>query len=122
MKLLILDDSKHVRSAIKKSVSLIKKVTSIFEATSIDEGIHIVNQHNPDIIILDLRLKTGTGIDFLKLLDRTYKLPLIILYSSYLSDEYIRIAKEYGVQYTLDKTANVLELIDLINSQINKSI
>jgi NarL family two-component system response regulator LiaR len=118
MKLLIIDDSPQIRSTLEKILSLIPEILTIYQASDVDEGIKLFNEYQPDIVILDLMLKTGTGIDVLKSIKDLKKRSLIILYSAFLSEEYINIAKELGADICFDKASEIFELVKIIQDKI----
>ena len=120
MKLLIIDDSENIRKALKKSINLIPKITRVFEAEDVDDGYQFIKENNPDIIILDLMLKSGTGLDVLKKMGDDVKTKLILVYSSYTTPRFRSLIKKYGVYNYFDKQTEIIEIIDFIQSRIGE--
>lgn len=120
MKLLIIDDSEEIVKALKKSVKLIPEIKSSASASEIKSALKLLNEFNPDIIILDLILKDGTGLDLIRELSDDQKSKLIILYSNFLSTRYISKAKELGLKYYFDKNDEITKIINFIKSKISK--
>ncbi len=118
MKILIIDDSKNIRKALKKSFSLIPQLDSVLEENDVQEGVDSITKNKPDIVVLDLMLKTGTGLDLLKSIQNFEVKPFIILYSNFLDAEYIASAKKFGVNAFFDKADNILKLVDIIKNHV----
>ena len=64
-KILVIDDSQSSRFLYKTVLSNNKEY-SIFLCSTLKEGLGRFAQLNPDLIILDMDLPDGTGVDFLK--------------------------------------------------------
>jgi two-component system, LytTR family, response regulator len=66
LRLVIIDDMQNAREVI---ASLIKKHCRQAEiagiADSVKSGIQVIKQHNPDLVLLDIRMHDGSGFDLL---------------------------------------------------------
>lgn len=63
-------------------------------AINYEEGLKLIKEHNPDIMLLDINLKNGKGgIDIAKHIRQYYNIPLIFI-SSYSDKQTIEQAKE----------------------------
>lgn len=114
MKILIVDDSENIRNVVSKALKLLPQVTTIIHSSDVGDGIEKVIEFKPDIIILDLMLKTGTGFDVVNKIKHFGNKPYIILFSNNLSKESVKLAKSFGINTFFDKSSDILELIDLI--------
>lgn len=67
IKLLIADDEKNVRDALAEMVGLYSPNVNIVASThSVSSTIEGINKYKPDVVLLDIDLKDGTGFDVLK--------------------------------------------------------
>jgi two-component system, LytTR family, response regulator len=67
IRLLIADDEENVREAITQMVELYCTGVKIVAATgSVSETVKAIAQHEPEIVLLDIEMKEGTGFDVLK--------------------------------------------------------
>lgn len=121
MKLLIVDDSKNIRTVLKKFCLKIDGISEIFEASDVVDGLESIKKNKPNILILDLMLKTGTGLDVLKSIQYFDNKPYTILYSNFLDDEYKKAAMSYGVTDYFDKSDDFQKLLNLIEKHIDNS-
>lgn len=64
LRILIVDDEKHVREAVSGIVNTFcEDVEIVGEATSAGAAIEAINKQKPDLVLLDIDLKDGTGFD-----------------------------------------------------------
>lgn len=67
IKTIIIDDEPYVRSHIKDLASdlFVNKLEIIGTADSVVSGIKLINETQPDLVLLDVHLGDGTGFDIL---------------------------------------------------------
>jgi two-component system LytT family response regulator len=78
-------------------LALHPEIEVIGEAANADEGLRLINEMNPDLILLDVQMPVKTGFDLLEQLE---KLPTVIFTTAY--DEYaIRAFEVNALDYLL---------------------
>jgi len=107
-KILVVDDEPQIHTFIR--ISLTAEGYCYVGAQSIEEAKTIFNQQRPEVIILDLGLPDGDGIDFLNYVRHSSKTPVLILTARDQEDEKIRLL-EAGANDYLIKPFGVRELI-----------
>lgn len=66
LKVLIVDDQKDARDNLKELVlDYCPSVSIIQMATGVQDGIEAINEFVPDIVLLDIEMKDGSGFDLL---------------------------------------------------------
>ncbi len=80
---IIIDDERLARNELKKLLQEFAEIEIIDEASNAAEGLEKIEQHNPDLIFLDIQMPGKTGFDLLEELDH---LPRVIFTTAY--DEY----------------------------------
>ena len=94
---IIIDDERLARNELKKMLVLHPEIEVIGEAANADEGLNLINELNPDLILLDVQMPVKTGFDLLQELE---KLPAVIFTTAY--DEYaIRAFEVNALDYLL---------------------
>src|SRR5687768_13141860 len=83
MKAIIIDDERLARTELRKLLQDFPEIEVVDEAANVDEGISKIENHNPDIIFLDIQMPGKTGFDLLAELDHA---PQVIFTTAY--DEY----------------------------------
>ncbi len=58
----------------------------------------------PDAVILDIRLRRGTGLDVLETVKRDQQAPMVMMLTNYPHPQYRRRCLEHGADYFLDKS------------------
>ena len=67
MNILLIDDDKLVRSGLRFLIEeLLTENKEIHEADGVKNGILAIQQHQPEIVFLDVEMQDGTGFDLLK--------------------------------------------------------
>ena len=94
---IIIDDERLARNELKKMLVFHPEIEVIGEAANADEGLNLINELNPDLILLDVQMPVKTGFDLLQELE---KLPAVIFTTAY--DEYaIRAFEVNALDYLL---------------------
>ena len=97
MKAFIVDDEKDSREIVK--ILLNQKFTEIEivgEASNINEALLYLNQHEIDLLFLDIQLGTGTGFDILQGLNQiNFEVIFITAYNQYAIDAIKSNALDY---------------------------
>jgi len=99
IKLIIIDDEPIVRELIAKTIeSYCPNVTIEAVAESVKSGVSAINEYNPDLVILDIKLPDGSGFDLIRHFDKPYF--KVIFISGYM--EYAINGYKYGaIDYIL---------------------
>lgn len=94
---ILIDDERLARNELKKMLALHPEIEVIGEAANADVGLRLINEMNPDLILLDVQMPVKTGFDLLEQLE---KLPTVIFTTAY--DEYaIRAFEVNALDYLL---------------------
>ncbi len=83
LRTLVIEDEDLIRKMIVSMVKKLDTVTFIGEAASVAEGLILANATQPDLILLDIQLKDGTGFNLLEKLATIPKVIFITAYDSY---------------------------------------
>jgi DNA-binding NarL/FixJ family response regulator len=121
MTILIVDDSEVFRSRIVEILANNNKSTDILEANSILEAKEIMLDVLPDILITDIRMPGGTGLDLIKQVRKDNPVTLIIVITNYPEAQYKVEAFKTGANYFFDKSSEMDNLLEIIN-QFNQKV
>jgi two-component system LytT family response regulator len=80
LRTLVIEDEDLIRKMIVSMVKKLDTVTFIGEAASVAEGLILANATQPDLILLDIQLKDGTGFN---LLEKLATIPKVIFITAY---------------------------------------
>lgn len=111
MKILLIDDHPLVRKGLISVLSLEKDINLIIEASNVKDAYELINNENPDIILLDLKLGKESGLQIVEMCNLdTCNRKFIVLTSS-TEDSDFKKAKELCVDGYVLKEALPEELI-----------
>ncbi|ASU40034.1 response regulator [Herbaspirillum sp. meg3] len=117
LKVFLVEDSADVRDLIMESLAEIPGVELAgYAETEQDAAAHLENE-SYDVLILDIQLKQGNGMNLLQSLARSGKKShdeLKIIFSNHVSATYRRVGLQYGVQFFFDKSSEFTKLRSLI--------
>ena len=112
IKALIIDDDSISRMLLREILKkTIANVELLGEASSVEEGLALIEQKDPDVVFLDISMPDGTGFD---LLDKLKKIDFKIIFITAYSEYAIKAFKYSAFDY-LVKPINVEELAKAIN-------
>ncbi|MFW5759887.1 MAG: LytR/AlgR family response regulator transcription factor, partial [Cyclobacteriaceae bacterium] len=83
LKALIVDDERLARKELAGFLAKFDQIDVVDEAVNADDAIQKIENHNPDVVFLDIQMPGKTGFDLLEMLDSS---PRIIFTTAY--DEY----------------------------------
>lgn len=107
---ILIDDERLARNELKKLLETHPEIDIVAEASNVQEGLDKIDEHQPDLIFLDIQMPGKTGFDLLAELDRT---PEVIFTTAY--DEYALRAFEVNALDYLLKPIEPKRLADAIH-------
>lgn len=115
-KILIIDDSSLLRNNLKKIFISIPNLKLVGEAVDSDSAIRLNNELKPDIIILDIDLLQGNGIEVLTRIKNEPHLPIIIMFTNYSENAFRKATAKLGANYFFDKSDDINGLIEVLKN------
>lgn len=119
MKVFIVDDSSGVVERLAGIVRRVRGVEFVGWAATVPEATQSIDKLQPDVVILDLHLKGGSGFDVLTSIKRTSPGIQVIVLTDYPSPQYRRRCLELGAESLLDKSAEFAKLPEIFRRMIN---
>jgi DNA-binding NarL/FixJ family response regulator len=116
--LLIVDDSEMVRSYLRRLLSPTPHVTIAGEAGSVPEAIQRFEELKPDVVILDIEMPGGSGVDVLKWIKHREPSCLVIMFSSSPPDIYEPLCRRHGADHYFDKMKEFEALVELFGTTL----
>lgn len=90
IKALIIDDEKDARFVLRSLIEKnSEKITILGEADGIETGLKAIEEFKPDVVFLDVQMRTGTGFDLLTKLDEiNFELIFVTAHNQYAVDAF----------------------------------
>ena len=114
---LLIDDHAVVRGGVRRALEL-RGSFQIFEAATIAEAFAQIARVNPDLIIVDLNLPDGNGLEIVQWVRSISTQIAIVVLSFNESDDYVLAAMNAGASAFVQKAAPLPELIANIEHAI----
>ena len=121
MKIIIADDSKLIRDRITERVELIDTVNVVAQTTNSFETIEEIKKHKPDVLILDIRMPEGSGINVLKYIQKNKIRIVTIVVTNYPIVQYKNKCFELGADYFYSKASEFDEVFKLVEKLANSN-
>lgn len=110
----VADDHEIVRQGLA-SLFRESSVRIVAEATDGDGTVKAVRKHKPDVVLLDVRLGDGDGIEVIKRIRSASSTTRVVVLSAFDNPTYVARAASSGAHDYLLKTATRAEIIDAVN-------
>jgi DNA-binding NarL/FixJ family response regulator len=105
MKVFIADDS---RAVVERLADLLKEVPGVQlagRASDVPEAIQCIRETNPDVVILDLQMPGGSGLDVLHAIRPGNPSLRVLICTNYPQAQYRNECITAGANFFLDKSA-----------------
>lgn len=113
IRVVVIDDHDVVRKGVIAYLSTEEDLDIVGEASSGFEGAALVKEKKPDVVLMDLIMENGTGIEATTEIMKTESCKIIIL-TSYYDDEKVFPALEAGAFSYMLKTSSADEIAEAI--------
>ncbi|MDB2356005.1 response regulator transcription factor [Pseudoalteromonas sp.] len=117
IKVMIVDDQMLVRSGIKSLLMLSEAVDVVAEASDGEQAIWLIQEKQPDVVLMDIRMPAMSGIDTLQALNQTVldkPQPPVIMLTTFNDHELVVSALQAGAKGYLLKDVSLETLVDAI--------
>ena len=115
-RILLVDDHEVVRLGLRALLERHKQFEVIAEASTAREAIEKVKQYAPDVVVMDIRLPGGSGIEACEEISTNYPDSKVIMLTSYAEDEMLFSAIRAGAAGYVLKQIGGEDLIKAIEA------
>jgi two-component system, NarL family, response regulator LiaR len=114
IRVIVVDDHQVVRKGIIAYLQTDEEIDVIGEASSGNDGAALILKEKPDVVLMDLMMENGTGVDATKRILKSDPSIKIIILTSYYDDEQVFPAIEAGAFSYLLKTSSATDILAAI--------
>lgn len=115
-RILIVDDHSMVREGLRLRISAFADLEVCGEAISEEEAMQLVKETNPQLIIVDISLKSGHGIELIKRVKSSYPSIKMLVSSGFEESLYAERALRAGALGYLNKQDSGEKVIEAIRT------
>lgn len=118
MKVLICDDQALIRDGLEMLLKLEKDIEVVGQAQDGAEAVEQVAQHQPDLVLMDLKMPGMNGIEATRQIRTRYPAVKVLVLTTYDDDEWVFDAVRAGASGYLLKDTPRAEVIKAIHGTI----
>lgn len=118
IRVVVVDDHEIVRKGIIAYLQTDEMIDVVGQASSGNTGAELILREKPDVVLMDLIMENGTGIEATKKVMDQFPACKIIILTSYYDDEQIFPAIEAGAFSYILKTSSATEIVDVIKKAV----
>lgn len=119
IRVLLVDDSPLVRQGLKAFLRHARTVSVVGEAGTKDDALVAVRRCHPDVVVLETRLKDGSGIELCRAIRHTFKNVSVLFLTAYEERDLLRSALRAGAHGFLKKGAPGPTIVESIETVAN---
>lgn len=116
----IVDDSKALRERLVNMLSEIDGIEIVGEARNAAEAIAGVRSLKPRVVILDIQMPGGNGIEVLKIIKQESPAPIVMMLTNHSYAQYREKCMQLGADYFLDKAKDFGKLTEIFQDLIEQ--
>ena len=118
IRVVIVDDHPLIVDGVRGALGRDPGISVVGTASNLAETRSLLDDQEPDIVLLDLRLPDGSGTELLSDYQGRHEAPAFIVLSTFLTTQYVNAAIALGASGFLLKTAPTSEIVAAIQDVI----
>lgn len=118
-RIVVVEDHELFRHALK---SLLESQAGLEVCDEADEALHLVNTHRPELVVVDLSLKQGDGLDLIRRIHERFPAISIIVLSMYDSKLFAERALRAGARGYIHKQQPTRDIMTAIRTVLDGDV
>ena len=119
VRVVIVDDEHLVRSGLRLVLDGAHGISVVGEAGGGDAAVAIVRELAPDLVLMDVRMPQGSGIEATRMLSQGPQAPKIVMLTAFDTDEFLLDALDAGASGFLLKDTAPRELVAAVHQAVD---
>ncbi len=116
MRVVIADDSEIMREHLAGALSGLEGIEIVGSAGSGAQALESIRKLNPDVVVLDIRMPGGSGIEVLERIKQDARCPVVIMFTNYPFPQYRKKCEQAGADFFFEKTSESHLVIETLES------
>ena len=112
----LVEDSQPIRALIAEMLGHLPDVRVAGEADDAGQAIAGIRDTRPDVVVLDLHLKAGNGLDVLRTIHAEDPAVVFIVLTNHPSPQHRKLCLEAGARHFLDKSNEFARVNEIVAS------
>ena len=123
LKILLIDDTQIVLEHLQTLLSELAQVSSTEAVLSAEEALMLLDNYEPDIMVLDINMPGMNGIEMLRKLSlKTMIRPVVIMLTNNTLSKYRDECMRLGADYFLDKSRDFLMIPTIVEKVQERNV
>ncbi|HUX64767.1 response regulator transcription factor [Sulfuricella sp.] len=119
MMIFLVEDSPDIRDRLRILISEVAGADVVAEADNQEDAVRGIFETQPDVVIMDLHLASGTGMEVLRQVKTKQPAIQVVMLTNHAYPQYRKRCIELGADYFLDKSRDIGLLGDLLADLAN---
>jgi DNA-binding NarL/FixJ family response regulator len=121
IKTFIADDSLNVRNGLIALLSQIEGIEIIGQAQNVHEAIDSIREVKPDVVILDIKMPGGSGVDVLRHIKKEQPSTVVIILTNYPYPQYRQECMDEEADFFFDKAIEIGKAVEVCKRLVQSS-
>jgi DNA-binding NarL/FixJ family response regulator len=118
--IVIIDDSPVIQKRLEDRLKSINGIDTVFCAGNKTDALAVLEERNPDVIILDLQLPDGTGIEILRTIRERQSAITCIVLTNFPYSVLRKRCEDLGADYFFDKSTEFHEAMNILETIVQQ--
>jgi DNA-binding NarL/FixJ family response regulator len=118
VRVLIVDDSLLLRERLCCRLGSIEGIEIAGKACDVPGGIETFRRVNPDVVVLDLLMPGGSGIDVLEAIKRERPATIVVILTNHPLPQLRKRSQQAGAEYFFDKTQEFGKVAEVLRAVV----
>jgi len=114
MRVLIADDSDVLVERLRSGLAALPGIEIVGHASNVADAAREIRRTKPEVVILDIRMPVGSGIDVLEGLIKDELNPIVIVLSNCSHEQYRKKCLKSGARFYFDKSAEFHKVAEVL--------
>ncbi len=115
-RVLVVDDAPLLRERLGCLIGRISGLEMVGEAEDVPQALLAFERLHPDVVVLDLQMPGGTGIDVLERIKKERPSTVVIILTNYPLPQLKKKSAEEGADFFFDKTEEFEKLAEVLKN------
>ena len=116
IRVILADDHALVRQGIRRFLEEAEDITVVAEAADGNAALRLVEQHRPDVAVLDIQMPRMSGVEATRQIKANFPEVRVLILTAYDEDPYVLALLQAGANGYLLKSADAEDLLRAVRS------
>jgi DNA-binding NarL/FixJ family response regulator len=116
IRILVVDDHRSFSESLQMAIDLMADLECVGIASTVNEAVAMVEEHRPDVVLMDVRLPDGDGIDGTRRVKQVHPQARVVVLTAHTDPELMAAAASLGACGFLPKERSLHEILHAVRT------